>query len=301
MSCKQEYRDLKRLIYWVLATLLLMTVLTVITGIISHSLAIDAIAIDAGASMVLHLFSLISIGIIMRKNAYSFPYGTGKLENFSAFLYALIIIIGALFIIISAVKRFLNPPASINIGLAQVLLLIWVLRDIPLFLYAIGIKRRYSEYSLMTHSYLINLKITIISDISLLAGLLIGFWMYSIGLIRLAIVIDLSIAVFVAFYMLYNGYSLIVSNFQSLIDMPLPENDQYKILNALVEDIETYKGIGNIYSQLSGNTRMIQIEIYVDNSMTAEEIDQLRYRIEERLQKHFHNMLFHLIPLVENR
>jgi divalent metal cation (Fe/Co/Zn/Cd) transporter len=80
--------------------------------------------------------------------------------------------------------------------------------------------------------------------------------------------------------------------------MPLPEADQYRILNALVADFDVYEGIGNIYSQLSGNTRLIQVEIYVDPATTAEDIDRLRNRIEGRLQGQFGRLLFHLIPLV---
>ena len=60
----KEYLDLKKLISWVLGSLILLTVLTIATGIISDSLAMDAIAVDCGASLVLHLFSLITVNIM---------------------------------------------------------------------------------------------------------------------------------------------------------------------------------------------------------------------------------------------
>jgi hypothetical protein len=52
---------------------------------------------------------------------------------------------------------------------------------------------------------------------------------------------------------------------------------------------------------LSGGTRLIQIELYFDRSTTAEEIEQLRGMIEERLRGHFNKLLFHLIPLIRKK
>jgi cation diffusion facilitator family transporter len=295
---RQEYGDLKRLISWVLATLILLTLLTVLAGILSRSLAISAVAVDAGTSLVLHLFNIITIGIILRQNSFSYPYGTGKLENFSGFLYAALVMPGALLIIVSAVKRYLHPPAAIDFGPAQVMLILWLIRDLFLLFHASRIRRRYPDHSPMTESYFVNMKVTVTYSAAILAGLLFGSWMTSTGRPGIAVTVDLIIAVLVVAYMCYCAAGLLVRNFRSLIDMPLPETDQYKILNALTADFDSYEGIGNIYSQLSGSTRLIQIEIYFDPSTTAEEMDRLRDRIEERLRGHFNKLLFHLIPLV---
>jgi divalent metal cation (Fe/Co/Zn/Cd) transporter len=143
------------------------------------------------------------------------------------------------------------------------------------------------------------MKITFITDISICAGLLMGLWMSSVGYIRISTIIDFVIAIMVSVYMLYYSIRLLISNFQSLTDMPLPEKDQYKNLNALIADVDSFKNPGKIYSQLSGNTCLIQIEIYVDHTATIEDIDQLRIRIEGRLKQHFNKMLFHLIPLIQ--
>lgn len=294
----QEYRELKKLISWVLLSLLMMTALTIFTGIITDSLAIDAVAFDAGASLVLHLFNLICVGVILRQNSFNYPYGTGKLENFSGFLYAVILLPGAGIIIYSAVKRYLHPPTTIDFVLAQILLAGWILRDIVLYLWSARICKRHPAYSPMTHSYLINMKISLIYCVALLAGLAAGFWLFSTGRAGIAVSVDLLIAVAVATYMAYCAMALLVRNFRSLIDLPLPESDQLKILHALAAEFDHYAEIGNIYSQLSGSTRLIQIELYVNGDVTAQAIEQLRDRLEKRLQGQFSTLMFHLIPLV---
>jgi len=295
----KEYLDLKKLISWVLGSLILLTVLTIATGIISDSLAMDAIAVDCGASLVLHLFSLITVNIILRQNRFSFPYGTGKLENFSGFLFAMIALPGALLILAIAVKRFLHPTVTVDFGLPQAMLVLWVIRDLTLFVCSFRICKRHQNCSPMTQSYLVITKYNLISGVAILAGLLLGTWMLATGRPYGANIVDLLIAVMIASYLGYCAAGLLIRNFRSLLDLPLPETDQLAILNALVADFDAYEGIGNVYSQLSGNTRLIQIELHVKPSTTAEEIELLRNRIEQRLRGQFSKLLFHLIPLVK--
>lgn len=63
-------------------------------------------------------------------------------------------------------------------------------------------------------------------------------------------------------YLFYCAIGVLVKNFRSLIDLPLPEADQHKILKTLVEDFDNYEGIGNFYTQLSGSTCFVQLELY---------------------------------------
>jgi divalent metal cation (Fe/Co/Zn/Cd) transporter len=151
----------------------------------------------------------------------------------------------------------------------------------------------------MMQSYFVNLKLSLMRSLSILAGLLLGLWLLSSGNMEAAVVIDLVIAVSCALYMFYCAVQLLVRNFRSLIDLPLPEEDQYKILNALVLDFDEYEGVGNIYSQLSGSSRFVQIELRFSPSTTVEQIERLRSRVEQRLRNHFSKLVFQLIPLVE--
>jgi divalent metal cation (Fe/Co/Zn/Cd) transporter len=94
---------------------------------------------------------------------------------------------------------------------------------------------------------------------------------------------------------------VLIRNFRSLIDLPLPEADQMKVLQALAAHFEAYEDIGNVYTQMSGSTRLVQIELYVKPDTTAAEIQALSADMENRLKQHFGKLLFHLIPLVKER
>lgn len=297
----QEYLDLKKYIFWVLATLAPLTAISVVIGFFSNSLTIFTTALDCGASLILHAFNMVSIIVIQRRNSFNFPYGTGKLENFSGLLYALIVIPMTLIIIHSAIGRYLHPPATIDLGLAQISVVLATVRAWALLSWASRLCRRYPDPSPMTQSYYVNLKLTLILNLSIIVGLLFGLWLLSSGHLRAAIAVDLIIGVSVALYMFYSALGVLTKNFRSLIDLPLPETDQYRILNAMVADFDHYEGFGNIYTQLSGSTRFVQMEIYFKGATSVDEIEALRGRLEERLKGHFSKLVFHLIPLVQEK
>jgi len=293
-----EYVDLKRYIFWVLATLIPFTLLGVVIGIKSSSLTIFTLAVDYGSSLTLHIFNMAAIIIILRRNAFTFPYGTGKLENFSGFLYGIITIPMVLAIIHSAFNRCLLPPLSINLGLAQIFVVLGAVRSVFLFVWISRICRKYPDHSPMTHSYYVNLKLSLVLDISIVCALIVGIYLSSSEHTGAAIALDTIVAVSVALYIMYYAFQVLKRNFKSLIDLPLPEADQHKILKALVADFDTYEGIGNFYTQLSGSTSFIQLELYFKETTTVEKIENLRLRLEERLREHFSKLVFHLIPLI---
>jgi divalent metal cation (Fe/Co/Zn/Cd) transporter len=52
----------------------------------SHSLSVAALATQCGVSFVADFFILLAMRSIVKSNIFSFPYGTGKLENFIGFM-----------------------------------------------------------------------------------------------------------------------------------------------------------------------------------------------------------------------
>ena len=297
----QEYADLKKYIFWLMATLAPLTAISIVIGFFSNSLTIFTIAVEGVASLILHGFNMAAVTVIQRRNSFNFPYGTGKLENFSSLLYSLIVILISLVIMNAALNRYLHPPATINLGLAQITLVLAIIRSWVMVVWIARLCRRYSDHSPMMHSYYVDLKLTLILDLSVCAGLLSGLWLFSEGHVQAAVWVDLIIGISVVLYMFYCAIGVLIKNFKSLIDLPLPEADQHKILKALVEDFDNYEGIGNFYTQLSGSTRFVQLELYFKETTTVEEIESLRIRLEVRLKEHFSKLVFHLIPLVQQQ
>lgn len=296
-AASNESMDLKQIVDWSICSLLPLTALTIIFGVMSDSLTIYTIAFDSGLSLLGHFFNYASIRTIIRQNTFQYPYGTGKLENFSSFFYGSLVIPTALFFLFSAYSRFTHPPVAIHFGLTQVPIIPSIIRSIWLMFWITRLIRRHSLDSPMMHSYFVNFKITLVSDIAVSAGLLFALIMSLFDFHTLALSVDSALSAGIALYMLYNGINLTVRNFKSLIDLPLPEEDQLKILNALTLEFDAYENIGNIYTRFSGKKRLIQVELFFKAETPLSELEDLRNRISGHLKKHFEEMEFHMIPL----
>ena len=293
-----EYKELQRLINWTLWCQALLIAIIITVQFIGGSLTLGAKLIDVSAGFLLSVFNAISISIILRQNPFSHPYGTGKLENFAGFAFGIFVIPGGLWILYSAYGTYIKPPETVSLGLATLPILYAVVRSTWVFIMSLRFNQRYMQKSPMSRACVISSRVTFVADLLLLTSVLIGVGISFAHHEGLAVYFDMAISVVLGIYLLYSGIRVLMANFKSLIDLPLPEDDQLKIMHALAAHFEAYENLGNVYTQLSGNTRMVQIELYVKPDTTAETIQLLSDDIENRLKSHFGKLLFHLIPLV---
>lgn len=291
-----EHQDLHRFIVWLTVTSVPMIAAAVGLSVMSDSLSLVTLSLDSGIAFSLNIVNIFTLGIIMKGNVFEYPYGTGKVENFAGFLYGFCIIPVALTILVASVKRYLNPAATVSLGLIQIYMVVAFIR---MFIFVVWIKRlmrRYPNHSPLMQAYYLDYTWAIIYETAVMAGLFLG-WVASFwGAQRLALIADLVMAFLISLVLLGNGLHLLARNFRSLIDLPLSEPDQYQILNALTQEFDEYAGVGNIYTQLSGNNRLIQIELYFHDATTVAEIERVRSCLEKRLSKNFSKIMFHLIP-----
>jgi len=291
----EEYKELYRFIAWLVGTSLPVIAMVVALGILTGSLSIMAVTIDYGLSLFINIVSLITLGIILRRNRFKYPYGTGKLENFAGFFYGVCVVPLSLAVLYAALKRFLNPPETVDLLLAQ-MFLIAVMRLAVFAVWITRLGKKYPEHSPLLTAYYVDYRMSFINEGAIFCGLLFGLVMANQGGMSFAVYADIIIAALIGLYLFCFGVCLIIRNFRSLIDLPLEEKFQYKILNCLASEFENYEGIGEIYTRMSGTTRLVQIELHFDKNITIKEIEDLRQRIEKRLREQSEKVVFHLIP-----
>ncbi len=292
---EQLILELRKLIDLSFYSLIPIAVLFLVMGWLSNSLTVIAIAFDSGLSFIVQIFAFMSIRTIQSSNVLKFPYGTGKLENFSSFLYGALAIPTSLYIIFFAVTRFLGPPEDVSFTLAMIPFVLSLIRSLYLFYKARKLHK--TSDSPMVRSYFINFKITAIGDIALIVAISIGSIVTILGHGRFASYLDPAFSLLVATYLLYNGVTLTVGNFKVLVDLPLEEKEQLKIMNVLAQEFEHYENIGNIFTRRSGRRRFIDIELYVREDMSVKDVSKLKKRLNADLEKQFEDVRFNLIPL----
>lgn len=150
----------------------------------------------------------------------------------------------------------------------------------------------------MIYSYFIGAKVCTMFNVAVLIGISAGFLLSKTGHVQLATAVDPILSIFIALYLLYNGIRLTSSNFRSLADYPLPEEDQLRLLATLTRQYDKYEDIGNIYTRQSGDTKFISVELFLLKGTTMTEISELQNAMQKDLEETFTNIDFSIVPLL---
>ena len=288
-------KRLKRLIDLGFYSLIPLTFVFIVSGILANSLTVMSMALDCGLAFIVQFFAFQSIRTIQKSDIIRFPYGTGKLENFSGFLYGALAIPTGVYIFYFSVFRLLSPVQAISFTIAQIPLLPSLARSLCLFRYA-RLLRKQAD-SPMIDAYHFAFKISAVMDAAVLSVIIVAWLLARCGHGTLAYYLDPAVSTLLALYMLYTGVTLMIANFKIMMDLPLPEKEQLKIMNVLCREYDSYENVGNIYTRRSGRQRFIEIELYLNENTGLKDIVALKARLQKGLEESFEDVKFGLIPL----
>ena len=281
MNLNDLLDELEKLSRIALVALLPLTAAFVLTGYLANSLTIGSMALENGASIIVQLFAYQSIRAMRSADPIRFPHGTGKLENFSGFLYGALTIPTACYILFHAVQNLIHPADHVAFGLAQLPLLPSLLVNIYIFRFALRLSRRHE--SPLVQSYLIDYRVAVWFDAIVILAMAAGLALNLVGARSYAAYIDPAFSVGIALYMLRAAVGQLLSNFRVLIDLPMPEPEQLQIMRVLAEEFEAYEQVGSIRTRRSGTQRLVEIELYFTGSVDVKAVSALNARMQEKL------------------
>jgi len=288
-------KEVKWLVDLALFSGLPMIVLFVIIGYLSDSITIYTSAAAFLLGLLVRFFAFKSMREILRSDTVKFPYGTGKLENFSSLLYGALVIPSSIVLIILSVKRMAIPDTTIDFSIALIPVFLSLLRN--LYLTWLSGKIRKKTTSELVRSYFINYRISSLYDSGVLISVTVSGILVNSGNHVLPSYIDATVSMLVSVYALIMGLRLTTDNFKVLIDLPLCEEDQMYILRVLAAHYDRFEMIGNIYTRRSGVERIIEIELFLKGHVSVAEIKKLSNDMRQMLEVRFGSVRFNILPL----
>jgi len=249
----------------------------------------------AAAAIAVKLFAYFSIRIMLKENQFMFPYGTGKLENASSFLFGVSIVpMGVYFLVVSVSKMF-APLPSVTYPLCLIPVALSLLLTLMLTVWTRRMIRQSSNPSPLLKAYNVNFKVSLTSDAFLFLAFLAGFLFSLARLDFLSIRVDPVLSVILSLYMIRVGLPLVIDNIRALMDLPLPEQDMLKILKVASEFYSEYSGFGMLYTRQSGKQKFIEMELHFEPGMSLEKIIQMEAQMAERINLSIPDVQFRLI------
>ena len=108
---------------WGYFSLFPLSAMFIVTAALPHSSAVIVCNVLSAISVTVQSFSIYALWQVLRQDTFRFPYGAGKLEDFSAFLCGVLFVPAGLFMAYEASQRLVHPhDVGYLVGLVPVTL-----------------------------------------------------------------------------------------------------------------------------------------------------------------------------------
>jgi cation diffusion facilitator family transporter len=295
-SGNEDDRRLYRIMLWCYFSVFPLMVVFIVAGVLSNSSAVIVVTAQRAISIAVQTFAIFAIREVMRDNAFRFPYGAGKLEDFAAFLCGVLYVPSGAYLAIDATTRLVHPQ-HVGYVLSMIPIAISAARMVVLYAAVRRVARDARTPAPLLRAYVLDFRIGMWSDFGVLVAFAIGWALVRAGQAGVAERVDPLVALAMSGYMVWAGVSLVRLSFRSLMDLPLPEGEQLRIMKVLAAHYADYEAIGTVYSRSSGKQRFVEIELAFPQERTLGEIDRLGRRMEESLTAEVPGLRFRVIPV----
>ena len=252
-----------------------LTLIKLVLGIASGSVAVLASAVDSVLDMFVSIFNYFAISNSEKPADKIFNYGRGKIEALASVIEGTIITISGLFLLYQAVYKSINGEVSQYLDISIYVMIISLIITISLVLYLNHIAKKTN--SMVIKADALHYKTDVFSNIAVLVSLiLVTFTGYEL--------IDVFVGGGIALYIIYSAYELIHDGILVLLDRAVDEELVKKI-----EQIIKENGRVNAYHLLktreAANQTFVEVHLVFDCIITLMDAHRASDSIEHKIKK----------------
>jgi cobalt-zinc-cadmium efflux system protein len=252
----------------------LITVAQIIGGVISGSMALLTDALHNFSDVISLLLSWFTNRLAKRKSTVKQTYGYKRAEILAAFVNSATLIMIAIYLIVEAVSRFMNPEPVLS-GLV-----IWFAAGSILinFISVLLLSKDAKESMNMKSAYLHLLTDVMTSVAVLIGGILMKYYeIYSI---------DSLLSILIAFYLIFSSYKILWSSIKILMQFT-PEEANIKKISSDISDIEAVKNIHHVHIwQLNDKEFHFEAHVEFRKDITITNFQKQLIKIEKILRQY---------------
>ncbi len=271
-------------------TAVVIILLKVVAYRLTGSIGFLSDALESGANIVAAVFTLAALIIAARPPDDEHAFGHTKAEYLSAGAEGALILAAAVFIVVQAVARLLDPQPLQQVGLGIVVSVVAAAANFGAaqVLLRAGRKERSAALTADAHHLL--------TDVWTSIGVIVG-----VGLAALTgrLWLDPVMALFVALQILLTAYKLLHTSFDGLLDAGLPQEEVKQVQDIL----DRYQVDGVSYHALrtrqAGAQRFVSVHIQVPGEWSVQQGHEFLEDIEQEVRHALApvNVITHLEPV----
>ncbi len=253
----------------------LLTLIKLIIGIASGSVAVLASAIDSILDMFVSIFNYFAISNAEKPADKTFNYGRGKIEALASVIEGTIITISGLFLLYQAVKKALTNEVSQYIDISLIVMGISLFITISLVLYLNYVAKKTN--SMVIKADALHYKTDVYTNIAVLISLvLVNITGYEI--------VDVIVGAFIALFIIYSAYELIRDGILILLDRAVEDEIVLKI-EKIIDSNERVNTYHLLKTREAANQTFVEVHLVFDCLITLMEAHKVSDKIENEIKK----------------
>lgn len=271
-------------------TAVIIILLKVAAYLLTGSIGFLSDALESGANILAAIITLVALVVAARPPDREHAYGHSKAEYLSSGAEGTLILLAAVFIIIQAISRLLNPEPLEQVGLGLVVSAVAALINfiVARILAQAGARHR-SDALTADAKHLLT-------DVWTSVGVIVGVALVGVtGWLWL----DPLIALVVAMQIIITGYKLVRSAVNGLLDAGLPEEEVRQIQEILNGYMESGMSYHALRTRRAGAQRFLSVHIQVPGHWSVQRGHELMEAIELDMRKTLSpiNVTTHIEPV----
>jgi cation diffusion facilitator family transporter len=274
-SSRSSKQKVARLAFWSIVVAFVVLSLKALAWWLTGSVALYSDALESTVNVIAAVAAFWAIRVSHTPADQDHPFGHHKAEYFSAVLEGVLIVMAALLILVEVARAWTAPVnldqpwtgLAIN-SVASVLNLLWA---------QLLIRTGRAERSPALVADGRHIMTDVVTSVGVVAGLIAAVltgW-------RL---LDPALAVIVALNILWQGWHVIGSSVQGLMDRAVDKDEHFRIRDIISANSKGALEVHDLKTRIAGRATFIEFHLIVDGEMSVRESHVICDRIEEALK-----------------
>jgi ferrous-iron efflux pump FieF len=254
-----------------------LTLIKLVVGIMSGSVAVLASAVDSVLDLFVSIFNYFAISNSEKPADRYFNYGRGKIEALASVIEGTIITISGLFLLYQAIDKYITGETSKYADISIMVMIISLVITTSLVVYLNNVAKKTNNMVIKADA--LHYKTDVFTNIAVLISL-IGVYFTSNELI------DIIVGGGISIYIIYSAYELIKDGVLVLLDRSLEEEIIEEINFILEKAKETeINDYHFLKTRTAGNINFADVHLVFDCVISLLEAHRISDRIEEKIMK----------------
>ena len=252
----------------------LLTIIKLVVGIASGSVAVLASAIDSVLDMFVSVFNYFAINNSEKPADETFNYGRGKIEALASVIEGTIITISGLFLLYQAVEKAITGEVSKYLGISLIVMIISLVITVALVLFLNKVAKNTGNMVIKADA--LHYKTDVYTNLAVLISLLLVNFT---GIELIDVIIGGGISLFI----IYSAYELIQEGILVLLDRAVDE----EIVENIVEIIESEERVNAhhlLKTREAGSQTFVDVHLVFDCLITLMDAHRITDRIEDKIK-----------------